>query len=225
MRESLSTSIFPFENGLAVSQIDKFLHESELEYHFEEYKSEFNFFIEEDNDLLKITQIITCSLVISPHCNTPILHQYIENHEQVGYLRINDEDIDFKKHAKPDPMNPRRFELRYDLQPHLTTDSNSRILKYERKAIYIRRLSKEPYYCMELMHFAKGFTLEATIGEEYYVALEEFSCLDKKPKATEEVQCTTRKKIWRVGEYSQLLLPGYSYMLIVFKKPKTLSEK
>ena len=132
--------------------------------------------------------------------------------------------FDFKKYAKPDPMNPRRFELKYDLQPHLTTDSSSRILKYERKAIYIRRLSKEPYYCMELMHHAKGLTLEATISEGYYAVLEGFSYVNPNYSTTEEINETPCKKIWRVREHSQLL-PGYSYMIIALKKPVAVKRK
>ena len=204
---------------------NRLLLDDKPEYHFEGYKSEFNIIIDEANDLLKITQLITCSLVLSPDCDTPILHQHIDNHEQVSYLRINDEDIDFNKYAKPNPIHARRFELRYDLRPHLTAGYSSRILKYERKTTYIRSLSKEPYYCMELMHYAKGFTLEATISEGYYAVLEEFSYVNPNYPTTEEVNETPCKKIWRVREHSQLLLPGYSYMIIVLKKPKAVREK
>lgn len=234
MRESLLKSVLSSKKHQSINQVDDFLLNDELDYHFDDYKSEFDFIIEEANDSLIITQIVTCSLVIHPDCDAPLLHQYIEIHDEnsikSSYVRINGEDIDFKKHLIPALNNPKRFELSYDLRPHLKGDSNERILKYKRKATYTQSLSKKPYYCMELMHYAKGFTLEATVSEGYYVDSEGLGCAEPKfpaPKfpAPEVINDNPCKKRWRVRERNQLLFPGYSYMIVVLKEPAVTHRK
>jgi hypothetical protein len=215
----------PLGISQAVDNCNELLLDDKLEYYFEEYKSEFDFVIDETNDLLKITQIVTCSLVVPLGCNAPTLLQYIEIRDEGGikadYLRINNEDIDFKKHATVDPMNPRRLELRYDLRPHLAAGSGSRTLKYERKIMYLQSLSKKPYYSMSLMHNTRGLTLETTASEGYYVVPAGLDCSYTEFPATEPDNAISSKKRWQVSDHNQLLLSGYSYIIIILKNPET----
>ena len=220
--EYLLKSVLPFGNRHATDLIEKALLDDEREYHFEHYKSEFFFTVDEKDDVLEIKQIVRCNLVISPDCEDPILKQFVQfksNTEyDVDFLRINEQDVDIKKEATPSVSDPKRLELNIPLRKYIDPKTKARSLTYHRQIIYRQSFSKEPYFCMDLMRYAKGFIVETNIDSKYKVIPEGFG--DPKPEfPPAKPNGGPETKRYVVRNTDELLLPGYGYILLVLADP------
>ena len=234
--KSMLSSVLPFESDNAVKQIENLLLDDEREYHFEHYEIIFNFTVDESTDELRIDQTVNARIVTSRNCPNPILKQYLttlpSSTKTLHALRINSDSVLKAIHTSKDPDNGDREIIEYPLNQSVEPNGEQRVASYHRHMTVLQKYSEDPCYSGDLTRYAKGLVIQASVNKGYKILTQGFGKKNSEfpePEIISIVSSTnqnatnpssgtqTECKRWTIAKTSELLVPGYGYILIIVK--------
>ena len=219
--QTLSTSMLKnvlpqYSDKAAELLMNKFL-KSELEYHFEDFEATYDLHVEDDGDIINITNKMRSKLLISPVSDKPTLVQTITTASDDGssellQLLINNHDqlnnADFSQVTDMEGKKELRLELN-----QFCHDGSARSVNFERVLQTKQNLRQEPYIVATISRYIRGGIIKAKLHTNgYRLYLKKTGGNGTMSKMTQDPDGYYRLNL---AASNELLLPGQGYIIMI----------
>lgn len=209
LTESLLKSVLPKQFSDAVSKIENAFLNSELEYHFENYRVEYQITVD-DHKIARIVSTATTEIVLSPHVKDIVLKQ--ESSISCGKimqleLYINNTQITDSQHVN---FTDTSSKINYPLKRHV----HDKLIEFKKVSVYTQNLNEEPYINVRVSRYIRGAKIKSKLIEGYKVVFIP-STLNKLPQDHYQKIETNGWETWTLAHPKDLLLPGQNYTMVL----------
>jgi len=232
LTESILRSVLPIVHTNAAETIKNKFFDEEIDFHFEQYRVEFDVSIGEDESVT-IIESITANIYLSPHRSNPIFEQSseVKGKSKLLSLRLNGKMIDTTQERMQEKIisngvehNKISIPLNEYVRKEVKNGLSERMIKFERVEEYYQpRLDIEPYILGDLSRYTKGYEVKARITEGYNLFFETLG-MSKTVDNPDEVELDRGWKSWIIADNDVTLLPGSGFILVIAKKPKVVES-
>lgn len=210
----------PFENQRASDKIaEQFLTE-ERDYHFEGVDCLFEFDVCPDSGIVQIKQTVTCSLVITPNKQEPVLVQNFSVEDSgdltPSELQLNGRYLNIEELVQKDSNNRKAYTLKYPLSEFIQNCDGQKVVKYKRVVNFEQNLADDPSFSTYISRYVKGYRVEASISDGYKLLFSSF--LGSSIRDFEREELPNGRVGWTLCALDDLLLPGEAFILTISKE-------
>lgn len=218
--DAMLRSALPNSHSKAAYLIEKQFFNSDLEYHFEDYRATYMFAIIEGSNLVNVTVVIEATIVLSPCASTPTLTQAITTGDaasiDVKRFFLDGNDCKSSDYCKQSPTDKNKFEINVPLLNMATRNETTgdRSVRMDRCISWRQNFSDEPDIEGEIIRYIKGAVIKAKPPKGYKLIFRKYG-LGKLPDNNYVNDDGEGFQRWTLAGRDDLLLPGQGYILLL----------
>lgn len=217
---ALLKDVLPKSHSKAADLIENQFFNSELEYHFENYRITYEISVDKNTRMADVVAKIDTLIVLSPKSENPMLIQALTTGKpdsvQVRRLHLGGKKCKFEDYCKPSKTEKDKFEIEVPLSQFARYNpmSGDRVLDMDRCVTWAQDLTVEPDIEGEVIRYIKGAEIKAKINDGYKILFRKFG-LGELPVDHYIEDDGEGFQRWKLAESEDLLLPGQGYILII----------